>query len=96
MREEEEDARSDAGDIEEKSYMVSIWDSVGMERSGAILTQIVRKMDAIVLVFDITNKASFNSIRRWHDKLSQVARADLPFMVAYTRNDTPQSKHKVT
>ena len=82
--------------VEEKSHMVSIWDSMGMERSGAVLTQIVRKMDAFILVFDITKKKSFDSIKHWHIKLSEVAREGVPFMIAYTRNDAPSKDHKVS
>ena len=49
-----------------------IWHASGKGRLNTIIRSYSRKAQGILLVYDITNKWSFNSIERWYDELETV------------------------
>jgi small GTP-binding protein len=42
-----------------------IWDTAGQERYHALTPMYYRNANAAIVVFDITNKTSFEKARRW-------------------------------
>ncbi|KAE9413996.1 hypothetical protein Angca_006152 [Angiostrongylus cantonensis] len=46
-----------------------IWDTAGQERFRSVTTAYYREADALLLVFDVSNRTSFENVRSW---LSQV------------------------
>jgi small GTP-binding protein len=50
---------------------LQIWDTAGMEKYKQITVSYYRGAQAAVVCFDLTSKASFNSIKRWIDDFSQ-------------------------
>jgi small GTP-binding protein len=51
-----------AGD---KTIRVQIWDTAGQERFKGIMPAYYRGVQGVVLVYDVTNPASFNNIKDW-------------------------------
>lgn len=47
---------------------LQIWDTAGAERFQSIAPSFYRGCDACVLVFDLTNSKSFNSLEQWIDE----------------------------
>ena len=68
-----------------------IWDTAGTERFRSISAQHYRGADACVLVFDITNKDSFNHIDMWRNEVIQslgVENIDnFPFVLLGNKSD---------
>ena len=52
-----------------KSVKAQIWDTSGQERYRAISNAYYRNASGIILVYDITNEASFNNIERWLNEI---------------------------
>ena len=46
---------------------LQIWDTAGQEKFNSLSKQYFQNSDGILLVFDITNKDSFNNIKKWYD-----------------------------
>ncbi|XP_031505826.1 GTP-binding protein YPTC1 [Nymphaea colorata] len=46
---------------------VQLWDTAGTERFRTITPIYYRNVDGVLLVFDLTDKASFRSIQYWID-----------------------------
>lgn len=44
-------------------FVAQIWDTAGQERFLAITTTYYRGADALLLVYDLTNRQTFNNIR---------------------------------
>ena len=42
-----------------------IWDTAGQEEHANIVGSYVKRLDACLMVFDLTNSKSFASIRKW-------------------------------
>ena len=51
---------------------VQIWDSAGQERFRTITTSYFRGKQGIVMVYDITDRATFVSIRNWAAQIAMV------------------------
>lgn len=60
-------------DIDNTSVKLSIWDTAGQERFRTITAAYYRGANGIVLVYDITSEASFNSIRGWIRNIEEHA-----------------------
>jgi GTPase SAR1 family protein len=50
-----------------------IWDTAGQERFRTITTSYFRGAQGILLVYDVTDRQSFNSIRNWVGQIDQHA-----------------------
>ena len=48
-----------------KSIKLQIWDSAGQEKFKSLIPNYIRGASLIILVYDITNKSSFNNLNSW-------------------------------
>ena len=53
---------------ENKQVNLSIWDTCGQEKFRSVTRQYYRDTQAILLVFDLTNKKSFNNLNSWYEE----------------------------
>lgn len=60
-------------DIEGKRIKLQIWDTAGQERFRTITTSYFRGAQGILLVYDVTDRRSFESIRNWISQIQQHA-----------------------
>lgn len=60
-------------DLDGETVKLSIWDTAGQERFRTITAAYYRGANGIVLVYDITSEASFNSIRSWIRNIEEHA-----------------------
>ena len=51
--------------INEKNVKLQIWDTAGQERFRTIISSYYRGAQGILLVFDVTEKESFESLNNW-------------------------------
>ena len=49
----------------DKVYELQIWDTAGQEKFRSITPLYFRDANGIILVCDVTNQSSFNSLRDW-------------------------------
>ncbi|TYJ27280.1 hypothetical protein E1A91_A07G175900v1 [Gossypium mustelinum] len=61
-------------EIDGKEIKAQIWDTAGQERFRAVTSAYYRGAVGALIVYDITRRSSFDSIKRWLDELSTVAR----------------------
>lgn len=59
-------------DLDGKRIKLQIWDTAGQERFRTITTSYFRGAQGILLVYDVTDKKSFQSIRNWVGQIQQV------------------------
>jgi Ras-related protein Rab-1A len=50
---------------------LQIWDTAGQERFRTLTKSYYKIVNGVVLVFDITNRESFNNIRYWLDQVKE-------------------------
>ena len=79
------------------SLKLHLWDTGGEERFRAMAPLYYRDANAAVLVYDVSNKASFDSIKFWLNELdSKVKQDGLVLALAGNKCDLPDSKKQVT
>lgn len=59
-------------DIDGARFKLLIWDTAGQERFRTITTSYFRGCQGILLVYDITNKKSYDNVRNWMDQINTV------------------------
>ena len=50
---------------EDKTIRLILWDTAGQERFRSLIPSYLKNADCIIIVYDITNKDSFNSLTHW-------------------------------
>ena len=71
---------------------LQIWDTAGQEKFLSIVRTYFRKMAGCIIVYDITNIKSFNSLDKWIDEIYQNC-SKLP-IIAVTGNKTDLDKQR--
>lgn len=56
-------------ELDGKKYKVQLWDTGGQERYGSVTNLYFRHARGVVLVYDISNRGSFENIITWHNKM---------------------------
>ncbi|KAJ7764837.1 ras-domain-containing protein [Mycena metata] len=56
-------------DVKGKKVKLSIWDTAGQERFRTITSSYYRGAQGIILVYDVSNRESFDALPRWFSEL---------------------------
>lgn len=81
-------------ELEDSSLIkVQIWDTAGTERFRTITPVYYRNVDGVLLVFDITDPESFETINYWVEELNDKADiASIELMLIGNKNDLSSSR----
>lgn len=63
--------------IDGKSIKAQIWDTAGQERYRSITSAYYKGAKGSLIVFDLTNKESFESVERWFSEVKNECNSDL-------------------
>ncbi|XP_041672526.1 ras-related protein Rab-37-like [Cheilinus undulatus] len=66
---------------------LQIWDTAGQERFRSVTHAYYRDAHALLLLYDITNKASFDNIRAWLTEIHEYAQSDVVIMLLGNKAD---------
>lgn len=85
--------------VDERNVTMQIWDTAGQERFQSLGVAFYRGADCCVLVFDVNNVKSFETLDSWRDEfLIQASPRDpehFPFVVLGNKVDVEESKRMV-
>jgi len=59
--------------IDDKLITLQMWDTAGQERFKSLGNSFYRGADAAILVYDLTDKATFEKIDEWRDSFMRLA-----------------------
>ena len=60
------------GKVEKKNFYISIYDTAGQERYRSITKTYLHGANGIILIYDVTNKTSFNSLETWIESIKLI------------------------
>ena len=87
-------------ELEGKTVKLQIWDTAGQERFQSLGVAFYRGADCCVLVYDVNNPRSFETLDSWRDEfLIQASPHDpdnFPFVVLGNKVDVEESKRVVS
>jgi Ras-related protein Rab-7A len=85
--------------VDAEVVTLQIWDTAGQERYQSLGTAFYRGADACVLVYDVSEAASFAKLETWRNTFIQSADIkdprDFPFVVLGNKSDMEASKQVV-
>lgn len=65
------DFRSHLINIDQSRIKLQIWDTAGQERFRSITSAYYKGSAGIIIMFDISNRTSFNNVKRWLDEINR-------------------------
>ncbi|KRW98601.1 P-loop containing nucleoside triphosphate hydrolase [Pseudocohnilembus persalinus] len=81
--------------IEDRNIKLQIWDTAGQDRFRTITNSYYRGAHGILIVYDITDKESFENVRTWCSEIEKHAQENVNKMLVGNKCDQ-QEKRQVT
>ncbi|PIM98529.1 GTPase Rab11/YPT3, small G protein superfamily [Handroanthus impetiginosus] len=78
--------------VGDKIIKAQIWDTAGQERFRAITSSYYRGALGALLVYDITRKSTFESVRKWLRELREYASPEMVVVLVGNKSDLGQSR----
>uniref|UniRef100_A0A3P9QD47 small monomeric GTPase n=1 Tax=Poecilia reticulata TaxID=8081 RepID=A0A3P9QD47_POERE len=75
------DFRNKVMTIDSVKVKLQIWDTAGQERFRSVTHAYYRDANALLLLYDVTNRASFDNIRAWLTEIHEYAQQDVVVML---------------
>ncbi|EDV28768.1 uncharacterized protein TRIADDRAFT_51991 [Trichoplax adhaerens] len=74
---------------------LQLWDTAGQERYRSIAKSYFRKVDGVLLLYDVTSESSFLNVRDWMDAIENSTSKPVPIMLLGNKvdlRDTEEAK----
>ena len=81
-------------EVNGKMIKLQIWDTAGQERFRTIVSSYYRGAHGIMIVFDITDKDSFNNVNMWYNEIQKYASSNIKTILIGNKADF-ESKRQV-
>nr|KAF7435063.1 hypothetical protein H0235_003254 [Vespula pensylvanica] len=91
------DFRNKIVTVDETRVKLQIWDTAGQERFRSVTHAYYRDaharlLSALLLLYDVTNKTSFDNIRAWLSEIREHANEDVVIMLLGNKSDCGQER----
>ncbi|KAG1930457.1 ras-related protein Rab-37 [Pimephales promelas] len=73
--------------VDELKVKLQIWDTAGQERFRSVTHAYYRDAQALLLLYDITSKSSFDNTRAWLTEIHEYAQDDVVIMLLGNKSD---------
>ena len=74
-------------DLDDKKIKLQIWDTAGQEVFKSITRSYYRGSIAAILVYDITNRQSFNNLNKWMEETKTYSNEKLTILLIGNKSD---------
>uniref|UniRef100_A0A3B5KVQ2 small monomeric GTPase n=1 Tax=Takifugu rubripes TaxID=31033 RepID=A0A3B5KVQ2_TAKRU len=81
------DFRNKVVDVDNLKVKLQIWDTAGQERFRSVTHAYYRDAQALLLLYDITSKTSFDNIRAWLTEIHEYAQKEVVIMLLGNKSD---------
>ncbi len=72
-----------------------IYDTAGQERFKSVAVSFIKKAEGVILIYDIGNKATFESLEEWIKNIKESGKENLPIILVGNKCDIPPEKREV-
>ena len=73
--------------IDHKLVKLQIWDTAGQERFHTVTSSYYHNADGVIIVYDVTNRQSFDAVERWNDELEKYVTPDVCKLLVGNKSD---------
>ncbi len=78
--------------VKEHQIRVQIWDTAGQELFKSISDTLYKNKDGFFIVFDITNRKSFEGLGYWIDQINNNSVKDVPIVLIGNKIDLSEKR----
>ncbi|XP_062999736.1 ras-related protein Rab-26 [Elgaria multicarinata webbii] len=86
------DFRNKVLNVDGVKVKLQIWDTAGQERFRSVTHAYYRDAHALLLLYDVTNRASFDNIQAWLTEIHEYAKQDVVLMLLGNKVDSTQER----
>jgi len=79
-------------ELEGKTVKLQIWDTAGQERFRTISSSYYRGAHGIIIVYDVTDKESFQNIQHWLQEIDKYANEGVMKLLVGNKSDLQSKK----
>lgn len=79
--------------VDGKNVKLQIWDTAGQERFRTITRQFYRGAQGCLLVYDVTDRESFDHVRQWLDDIRTYTKPDTLVVLVAAKADAADPTH---
>eukprot|EP01119_Soliformovum_irregulare_P025919 TRINITY_DN971_c0_g3_i1.p1 TRINITY_DN971_c0_g3~~TRINITY_DN971_c0_g3_i1.p1 ORF type:complete len:215 (+),score=40.07 TRINITY_DN971_c0_g3_i1:24-668(+) len=80
--------------VQGKKIKLQIWDTAGQERFQTITTSYYRGAHGILVLYDVTNRVSFDNVKKWMEDIDRHAPPHVARMLIGNKSDVDQQESK--
>ena len=80
-------------EINNKHYQLLLFDTAGQERYKSIALNVIKDAHGILLMYDITDKATFDSIPDWIQNIKDLKGDDFPLILLGNKIDLEEERN---
>lgn len=73
--------------LEDRTVRLQLWDTAGQERFRSLIPSYIRDSSVAVVVYDITNRTSFQQTSKWIDDVRTERGSDVIIMLVGNKTD---------
>eukprot|EP00357_Protocruzia_adherens_P019450 CAMPEP_0114994834 /NCGR_PEP_ID=MMETSP0216-20121206/13369_1 /TAXON_ID=223996 /ORGANISM="Protocruzia adherens, Strain Boccale" /LENGTH=212 /DNA_ID=CAMNT_0002358759 /DNA_START=34 /DNA_END=672 /DNA_ORIENTATION=+ len=78
--------------LDEKTIRLQLWDTAGQERFKSLIPSYIRDSSLAVIVYDITNKTSFQDVDKWVEDIRIERGEDVRIMLVGNKIDLTEQR----
>ncbi|XP_004643653.1 EF-hand calcium-binding domain-containing protein 4B isoform X1 [Octodon degus] len=86
------DYRVKTVNVDGSQVALQLWDTAGQERYRCITQQFFRKVDGVIIVYDLTAKESFLSVRQWLSSIEEAVGDRVPVLLLGNKLDNEKER----
>ncbi|EHA99818.1 EF-hand calcium-binding domain-containing protein 4B, partial [Heterocephalus glaber] len=86
------DYRVKTVNVDGSQVALQLWDTAGQERYRCITQQFFRKADGIIIMYDLTAKESFLSVRQWLSSVEEAVGDHVPVLLLGNKLDNEKER----
>ncbi|KAJ3386682.1 hypothetical protein CcCBS67573_g02369 [Chytriomyces confervae] len=82
--------------LEDRTVRLQLWDTAGQERFRSLIPSYIRDSSVAVVVFDITNRSSFQNTNKWIDDVRAERGNDVIIVLVGNKTDLSDKRQVST
>merc|ERR1712023_164091 len=79
-------------ELDGKTVKLQIWDTAGQERFRTITSSYYRGAHGIIIVYDVTDKESFQNVKHWLQEIEKYANDGVVMLLVGNKSDLQSKK----
>ncbi|NWH82691.1 RAB44 protein, partial [Piaya cayana] len=78
--------------VDNTKVALQLWDTAGQERYRSITKQFFRKADGVIVMYDITAKDTFTTVKQWLTCIEETTGENVPVLLLGNKTDNEKER----